>query len=44
MFKGKYFEAIQIPCLSLNFYVLILAFIGGSCLQQLLLLFPNGDF
>lgn len=44
MFGKRYFDAMQICCFPLTHYSLILAFIGGSCWQLLLLWCSNGGF
>lgn len=43
-FKEKYFKPLQTFPFFLNFYPLILASMGRSCLQQLLIRFCKGDF
>lgn len=42
VFRGSYFETTQISYFCLNFHPLILASIGASCLQLLLLWGCNG--
>lgn len=44
IWEGRYFEAMQKSCFTLNFHPLTLAIISRSYLQQLLLQCSGGDF